>query len=306
MELFINLLSKLIPLYIFILLGFIAGRFLKINKENIAKLLIYIIAPIIVFHGVVTTKLNLAVLSLPVIFFCLCSFICLASYIFARNLWKDETKNILAFAAGSGNAGYFGLPVAVTILGDKVLGLVAIIILAFILYENTVGFFITARGKHTPKESLKRIITLPAIYAFSLGIILNLSGAAFGPVYYNTVNYFRNVYIVLGMMLVGLGIGDVKEYKFDFKFISTIFAGKFIVWPLLMFLVIYLDSVLFRFYNNDIHKVMMLLSVMPIAANTVAFATILKTHPEKSAVAVALTTAFAIFYIPLMTIFFIK
>lgn len=43
---------------------------------------------------------------------------------------------------------------------------------------------------------------------------------------------------------------------------------------------------------------MLLISACPLAANTVAFATLLKTEPEKAGVAVLLSTVFALFYIP--------
>ncbi len=306
MEIFLSLLVRLIPLYLIIFLGFIAGRYLKAEKETIASILIYIIAPVIVFHGVVTTKINLTTLSLPVGFFVVCSFVCLLYYQLGKKLWSDATKNILAFAAGSGNAGYFGLPVAVAIFGEKIIGLVALIILAFIFYENTVGFFITARGHHTIRESLIKIAKLPAVYAFLVGLFVNFYGFFLGQLYFDTVIYFRGAYTVLGMMLIGLGLASVKSYEFDLKFIVTIFSAKFVLWPIIIFSLIILDNQFLKIYDLSIHKVMMLISVVPIAANTVAYATILRAHPEKASVAVLLTTLFALFYIPLITIYFLK
>lgn len=306
MEVFISLLTKLIPLYIIIFLGFIAGKYLHAKKETLATILIYIIAPVIVFHGVITAKINLATLSLPVIFYIVCSFICIFFYWVAKSIWSDTTKNILAFAAGSGNAGYFGLPVAVAIFGENVLGIVALIILAFILYENSTGFFITARGNYTIKESLIKIAKLPAVYAFVIGLVLNLKGVTFGQIYFETISFFRGAYTVMGMMLIGLGLSDAKKYEFDLKFIATIFMAKFLFWPLIIFLVIILDNNLLRLYDPSIHKIMMLISSVPIAANTVAYATVLRAHPEKASVAVLLTTLFALFYIPLLTVNYLK
>jgi len=45
-----------------------------------------------------------------------------------------------------------------------------------ILFENTLGFYITARGHHTIKEAAIKVAKLPAVYAFVLAVILNLSG----------------------------------------------------------------------------------------------------------------------------------
>ena len=303
-EVFLTLILKIIPLYLIILLGFIAGKYLNAKKETLASLLIYIIAPIIVFNGVLTTKISVSALSLPVVFYVLACLTCFIFYKIAGYIWKDSTKNILGFTAGTGNTGYFGLPVAYAIFSQDLIGLVILSLLGFILYENSLGFFITARGHHSTKESLMKVLKLPTIYAFFLGLLVNLSGIQFGQVYVDTIAGFRGAYTVLGMMIIGLGLARISVYKFDFKFTGLAFFAKFIWWPLLVLGVIFIDSLFFNLYDASIHKVMILMSIVPLAANTVAFATELKAQPEKASLAVLLSTLFALFYIPLIVAFF--
>jgi len=69
-------------------------------------------------------------------------------------------------------------------------------------------------------------------------------------------------------------------------------------------LVVWVDNITLQLYNTSIHKVMILMSIVPLAANTVAFATELKAQPEKASLAVMLSTLFALFYIPLITLSF--
>ena len=73
----------------------------------------------------------------------------------------------------------------------------------------------------------------------------------------------------------------------------------------MMLLVIIADINLFRLLNRDIYQIMFLLSLSPLAANTVSFATILKVQPQKAAIAVLLSTIFALIYIPLMVSIFL-
>src|SRR5438552_2054663 len=148
MEIALALLFKLIPLYFVIFLGYIAGRFLRAQKATLASLLVYIISPLVIFHGVVTTTLDASALSLPIFFFTAC---CVLSSVFlaiGSRLWRDSTKNILAFTAGTGNTGYFGLPVALALFNEEVVGTMVFSILGFVLYENSLGFFIAARRHH--------------------------------------------------------------------------------------------------------------------------------------------------------------
>lgn len=302
---FLTLVLKILPLYVLIVLGYIAGRYLKASKETVARLLIYIIAPAVVFNSVFTTPLAANILSLPFFFFVLCCSLCLGTYAWAKYIWSDATKNILAFTAGCGNTGYFGLPVAIALFGPESAGLVILSVLGVILYENSLGFFITARGHHTVKESIIRVLKLPTMYAFIVALALNLLGIRFGQAYTDFALLFRGAYTVLGMMLIGLGLSSISNFKFDFKFVAATFLAKFIIWPLIVLAIISIDKASFGFFTEQIYKVMILMSIVPLAANTVAFATELNAHPEKASFAVLLSTVFALFYIPLFSLVFL-
>lgn len=306
MEVFLALLFKLIPLYIFILLGFIAGKYLGVKKDSIATLVIYIIAPVIFFNGVYTTTISFSSLSLPLLIFLICCFISFLFYYIGGFFWKDTTRNMLAFISSDGNNGYFGLPVAILLFPSNIIGLFIFAGLGILLYENTAGFFIAARGHHSIQESLKKLLKLPLIYAVILGLIVNLSGMHFGSIYTDVIANFKGAYVILGMMIIGLGLSGIIEYKFDFKFIGLSFFAKFIVWPLLMFFLLFIDTNFLKIYTPDTHKVLILLSVIPLAANTVAFATLLKIHPEKVAMTVLLSTLFALIYIPIIASIFLR
>ncbi len=168
------------------------------------------------------------------------------------------------------------------------------------------GFFITARGRHTVKESIDKLVRLPTIYAFIIGILVNLSNVNLGQIYLETVQYFRGAYTVCGMMIIGLGLSNIRKLKFDYKFILTSFTAKFLIWPVLISFVNFIDKLLFNIYDANIHRLMMLMSVVPIAANTVAYATVLKAQPEKASLVVVLSTLLALFYLPLIIVLFLK
>ena len=306
MEIFLTLFSKLTPLYLIIVLGFIAGKFLNAQKETLASILIYLITPVIIFHGVITTEINLGILLLPLFYFSIASVLCLSFYILTKKFWDDNTHHILAFTAGTGNIGYFGLPVAVAVFGESAVGIVALMIMGGMIYESTIGFFITARGHHTVVESINKLLRLPLLYAFIIGLVLNLWGISLNQIYYDTVLLFRGAYTILGMMIIGLALSEINNFIIDFKFVSLAFLAKFFLWPILMILVILLDINLLHQLNGEIHRIMFLLSLSPLAANTVSYASLLKVQPQKAAIAVLLSTLFALIYIPLLASYFLK
>lgn len=233
-------------------------------------------------------------------FFLLGSFFCLGVYQTVKNYWQDTSRNILAFTAGSGNTGYFGLPVAVAIFGEQAASIVILCIMGLVLYENSLGFFITARGHHTTKEALKKVFSLPSLYAFLLGLIFNLFHLKVGEVYFEAMWIFRGLYTLLGMMMIGFGLSAVDRLKFDFKFFLVAFLVRFFLWPAAIFFLISFDKLFFNIFTPPMRQVLVLMSIVPLAANTVAYASALGVQPAKASVAVLASTLFALFYIPLV------
>lgn len=306
MDIFFTLLGKLVPLYALIALGFIAGRVLRAQKDTVASLLLYILSPFVVFHGVFTTPANTSMLSLPVLFFGICCMLSLAWNTLGTRIWQDSTRGIFAYTSATGNTGYFGIPVAIALFGEGVLGIMVLSILGFVLFENTLGFYCTARGNYSMRESLRRLLCLPTMYAFILALAAQALQIPASEGYTALAGNMRGAFSVLGMMIIGMGIADMRKVKLDYVFFGLCFVAKFIVWPLVALAIISIDTTYVHFYSKQIHHVILLLSITPLAANTVVLATALKAQPEKASLAVLLSTVFALFFIPAVSMVLLR
>lgn len=129
------------------------------------------------------------------------SIIAFASLALFKNSWNDPSGNILAFSAGTGNTGYFGIPLAVIFFEPELADIFIFTVLASLLYESTSGFYVTAKGNFTVKESIKKMSRLPILYAFILGLILNLLGFQIPDVISSYTGQFKGAYGILGMMI---------------------------------------------------------------------------------------------------------
>ena len=301
MSLFFILLLKIFPLYVNIILGYFSTKLLDVKRESIASILIYILGPIVVFSATLSVKIDMSILSLPVFFYIFCSAIAFISlYIFGKS-WNDPSGNILAFSAGTGNTGYFGIPLAIIFFPPYLADIYIFTVLASLLYESTTGFYVTAKGNFTVKESLNKMLKLPILYAFILGVILNLLGVGIPTEISSYTAQFKGAYGILGMMMLGMGlVGLQKGSDLDVKFISITFIFKFIFWPLAILGVIYLDREFYMFLNEDLYKVMFLFSIVPLAGNTVTLAVLLNAKPEKASFTVLLSTIVSVVYIPIV------
>lgn len=301
MSLFFLLLLKIFPLYINIILGYFSTKLLDVKRESIASILIYILGPIVVFSATLSVKIDMSILFLPVFFYIFCSVIAFITlYVFGKS-WNDPTGNILAFSAGTGNTGYFGIPLAIIFFPPYLADIYIFTVLASLLYESTTGFYVTAKGNFTVKESLNKMLKLPILYAFILGVILNLLGVGIPAEVSSYTAQFKGAYGILGMMMLGMGlVGLKKGSDLDVKFISITFILKFIFWPLAILGVIYLDRNFYMFLNEDLYKVMFLFSIVPLAGNTVTLAVLLNAKPEKASFTVLLSTIVSVVYIPIV------
>jgi malate permease and related proteins len=305
MPLFLTFTVKLLPLYLNILMGYIAGKKLQANQEMVAKLMFYMINPLIIFHGVLNTHLNASILTLPLLTFFIASFLCLIFYRFARRIWDDASKNIMAFSAGSGATGYFGLPLAMMIFDEQTEGIYILALLGVTLYDHSLGYYISFKGLYTPMQCVYKILCLPTIYAFLLGLLLNVIQCPIPEVYREFITPIKGVYVVLGMMIIGMGLANLTQFKLDLKFIGMTFLAKFLVWPLLVLFIIHLDRTFLGIYTPVSHQALILISIVPLAVNTVVMSSLMNWHPEKAAATVLLSTVFALFYVPVMTSFFL-
>lgn len=297
---------KLLPLYFNIFLGYLAGKKLELNQESISKLMFYIISPLIIFNGVVNTNLTNEVLTLPLLIFTISCSLCLIFYRISKKIWKDHSKNIMAFSAGSGATGYFGLPIAMMIFDEQLQGIYIMALLGVTLYDNSLGYFITVKEFYTPSQCVNKVFQIPTLYAFFLGLLFNLFKIPLPEVYGEFINPIKGVYVVLGMMIIGLGLASLNRLTtIDYKFVGMTFLAKFLIWPLLIMLIIILDRSLIELYEPTVHQVLILISIVPLAVNTVIMASLMKCRPEQAAVTVLLSTLFALLYIPFISSLFL-
>jgi predicted permease len=150
------------------------------------------------------------------------------------------------------------------------------------------------------KDALWRVVRLPSIYAFLVAVFLNLSGFDIPDIFIPFFDNVRGAYSILGMMIIGMGIISFRGLAGNVRFTGLAFFGKFVVWPLMAILFWWLDANVFGIYEPAVYKAIFLISITPIAANTVVIATLLDASPRQAAGTVLLSTLFALAFIPVM------
>jgi malate permease and related proteins len=304
MEFYFTLFTKLLALSSLAFLGFIARKFLNIERESIAKLIFYILVPITFFHAIGQLKPEPELIILPFLTAGISGLIAFLIFYIGRNRFDNSTIAIFSFSSVNSNVGYFLLPLVWALFDDKAAGIFVIMVLGNVIYENTIGFFIAYQGHYSAKESMIKILKLPALYGVLLGFLFSYSPHLHIPEMLDeTLMSIRGSYATLGMMMVGIGLADIEDLNLDLKFIGGTFIVKFILWPLIALICIALDKYLVHAFDPIAYKMLILFSVAPLAANNIIIATILNLHPNKVSASVVASTIFSVFYIPIVISF---
>ena len=299
---FFKVLSSLLS----VIIGFLSGKYSNVEKDSIASLLFYFVAPIVFFAIPTSANLTFSSLGITLLTFALSSSLGFFSYWLYGKVWQDSHRNILALSAGTGNSGYVVLPIATALFDDYTLSIYALGLIGISIYEASVGCYFCARSASSFKHSVLKIIRLPLLNSFFLGCAFSLIGFKLPDFFDDFVNNMKGAYSILGMVMIGLALSSIKEFKLDLKFTVAAFASKFLFYPLLFNVFIMLDKYIFGWLNPNYYNALQLLCVAPLATNTIVLASLYKIYPEKVASAVLLSLIFVLIYMPVMAAIFLQ
>ncbi|MCP5369429.1 MAG: AEC family transporter [Rickettsiaceae bacterium] len=300
MSLFSLVFFKVLSSLLSVLMGYIAGKYSNVERDSIASLLFYFVAPVVFFAIPTSTKLTLNDMGITGITFCLCTTLSLFCYWLYGKIWQDSHRNILSLSSGTGNSGYVVLPVAAAVFDDYTLSIYALGLIGISLYEMSVGNYYCAIEAGGFKRRVLKVMRLPLINAFFLGCIMSLSGFKLPNFFDEFINNMKGAYSILGMLTIGLALAKITVFEFDWKFIGATFCSKFVFYPILFNIFILLDKYIFGYLDISYYNALQLLCIAPLAANTIVIASLYKMHPEKMATAVLLSLLFVLIYMPLM------
>lgn len=300
MTLFSIIFFKIISILLSVIIGYVAGRMEKVERESIAALLFYFIAPIVFFTIPASANLSFADVGIALITFTISTLLCYLAYKMYEGRWDEQSRNILAMSAGSGNTGYFMLPIASWLFDDYTLSIYMMAVVGVNMYESSVGYYICARSISSTQESMKQILRLPMLHAFALGCVCSILGLTLPDFLDDFIFNMRGAYSILGMMMIGLGLSKLKNFEVDVKFTIASFFSKFVMFPAMTYAFIFLDKFILKWYDTPEHQALLLLASAPMAANTIVVSSLMKFHPERVATSVLLSCLFSLIFIPLV------
>jgi predicted permease len=278
------------------LFGFFIGRVKNLDSKDISSLLVYFISPVVIFISVFDAPIENDYIYFLISSLAICTVASFLALLLGKLIWQDGTAYLFAFAGGTGNTGYFGLPIAIALFGAEGAAIAVFIIIGVNLYEFTIGYFLASRGRGTVKESLLKVAKIPTLYVFILALVLRWFEIELNESLVSSMSGFKGAYSILGMLIIGITLSKVKSIEIDMKYISFSLLWKFCIWPIIGVIIVYT----LPFNLTYIEKaIILLMCSVPMAGNVVIISNDLGVHPEKAATAVMASTLLALLSVPI-------
>lgn len=283
--------TTLLPLTLLILLGWIVGRIADVDLKSIATMLVYGISPVVAFGSTAQLSFQGVYVLLPAITFLFAAVVGLTAFGLGRKFLRHKDMSyLLPLAAGTGNNGYFGLPLAMALFPAEQVGIYFLIMLGTTLFESTIGYYYIARGHLTVRQALKRAAGMPVTYAILAGLAFSAFHVELNAGVMKLWEVTRGAYVSCGMMIIGIALAKYKKLSWEMDFITLAALGKYLFWLLLGFAFIAADTSFLHLYDKSIHAMVLILAITPVAANVAAFAAQNDFRPQLAATIVFLTT----------------
>ncbi|GAB2770203.1 hypothetical protein GCM10027275_11030 [Rhabdobacter roseus] len=300
MDVLKELLTSVVPLYVFILIGYGASRWWGLKSQVISKILLYFLIPLVIFENILKAELD-QFLIVAAIIFLLAALMNIPAQVASKYLDTDLNKNILRCSYSYFNVGWFGIPVVMALFGEEQMPLIISAYMGNVFYGDTIGYYLVSRSKDLPvSDSVKNVLKIPAIYACVAAIVANLLGLELPDTLEPVMKGASWTLSALGMLIIGITLTQVKLKELDYAFFGKLMALRYVAAAVLMGALVLAEMGLFSQLEGDEQKLLLLIPTFPIAANLVVFASFLDVETENSSVIVALSSLISLVLVPVV------
>lgn len=290
--------GSVLTLFLLMSVGFLFGRMGLLSGDTlsqVSRILLYVVTPCIMLTSfeVERTAENQAQLlaALAAMAGLYVAYMLLSQVLFPRA--GEAHQGIMRFAAVYGNAGFMGLPLIQSVMGDEAMMVAVVGLGIFNAVSWTQGRALIGGRKEL---SLKKLALNPGIIGFVGGLLLYFTGWRFPGPLDSAVAYLGSLNTPLAMVVIGGQMAQADLVKvFSTRKLYLVSAVKLLAVPMLTALAL----LPFR-PNPVIYVAAVILAGCPTAGATSLFAQSMGKDAALAAQQVTLSTLLCVVTLPVM------
>lgn len=276
---------------IYLIIGFILGKFNKNLNRLFSYLLIKIFIPIVLFMTIMTYHNKILSITILTYIFSL------IMYILAIIFFKKAT-NITRLCFSYYSIGWLGIPVATAIFGNFILPYILASYIGSTLFGATVAIYAVNNDSNIFKPIIKLLTSMPFI-ALVISLIIKYF---IGIIELNT--FFNYVFIIskiclsfCGMAILGIWLSKARLALKDIKYIKFSLI-RVIVGLITLFILIKIFIYL-NLIDSHIGLYLLIIAILPIAVNI----TVLETYYNQTSKSVPIIIVNTFFCLSIIVVF---
>ncbi|MCB9358713.1 AEC family transporter [Candidatus Woesearchaeota archaeon] len=292
-----QIINLIVPLFIVMFVGYAMKRtgFLPEKFGNQLNRFVYYIAlPVMLFVSTSSSDIRgIDSFKIIISFMITVAVVLLISFIASSGL--KNIRGPFIQASFRCNMAYLGIPIVTTTFGEDALGIAAIIVMVAVITNTILSILILkAFGKDHKPPKLRELFVNPLVISIVAGLIFSYFALPLPIIISNTFDFLARVSLPLILIVIGysLSFNEIKKYIMPDFIAATI---KLIIMPAVAFIVLN-----FLGLHGLELKTAVLLTAMPTAVMSQAFAKELKADSHFAASAVNFSTLSSIITISIL------
>lgn len=297
------LLNNIIPLTLMIAVGIVLRRSFQLDIKTLSKLNFYLFSPAIMFKMLYESKLSVAILFQVLLFFAVffAAMFLLVELVIRLRKYGGGMRSAMRNSVLFYNSANYAIPLnQLVFVGDSfTLSIQIIIMMMQNLIPNTYGVYSVNAHKQQLRETLRTILSLPAIYVIPLAFLMKGLHIGVPHPIYVSIDYVSGGFIAIALVTLGAQLGGMKwQIRLSDVILSNIL--RLCVGPALGFLIVWLMGI-----HGVMAQALVLSCAVPTSLSSVLLAVEFDNEPEFASQAVFSSTLFSIFTVTLV-IYLIK
>jgi len=281
------ILQTVILVFLIILIGYIIGKYKKINTQPMVDLIIYISGPALIFSSVAKSDINLT--DFFTIAFSAIGIILSLAFLAYLILKLTKQKHVgLYLPLTIGNTGYLGYPVALFAFGIAGLSRAVVFDMMNSLFLFSFGIYMIHH-----KNEIREMFRIPLIYSVVFGLLFNLLKISVPQVILKPIEMIGLITIPLALLILGYKLTEIKITSAKTAFLSSLFrlVGGFLI----AYLIVKIFSI-----TGLARNIILLQGAMPSAVMSMILCQKYKRDANLVASVILISTLLSIITIPLI------
>jgi malate permease and related proteins len=281
--------------------GYIGQRSIGFDRKAISAMALYLMQPFLAFRTFYTNEINLEYLY--ILLFCVLLCVGMIVIVHITTTVKKTSRSRQSAMVLSGvfmNSGNYGVPIILLAFGNVGVDYAVIMMVIQSFLMSTIGVYYAGKGSdrgYSIKESLLNILKMPMIYGSLLGIALQIQTIAVPDIVMKPIDMIADATIPTIMLVLGMQLGAITKKNVSMGDVSMIMVQRMLLSPLLALLLVWVLPI-----EGMLSQVLIVLSAMPSAANTMMLSLEFGTEPDLVSYSTLITTLLSILSVPLMLV----